>query len=485
MWEQIRANKRKSVLLVGGMAGLLFGLGFVIGEFVAAGAGIFGLTVALGIWGILSLVSYFQGDSILLAVSGAREIEKQDHPQLFNVVEEMTIASGLPKMPRVFIIDDMAMNAFATGRKPENAAVAVTAGLLGKLNRDQLQGVVAHEVAHVLNRDVLLMTMAGIMLGSIVIVSEGFLRTLRFGGGSSRRYRSSRNGGGQGAAVVAILALVLAILAPIFAQLIYFAISRRREYLADASAARFTRYPEGLASALELLAGDTQVLRNANRATAPMYIINPLHRAGAVAFNATATHPPITERVRILRSMGGSAAYDAYQAAWRQISGRNAGQLPGSALAARDEAPIRTASAEPEKAGRQQFRDAGDLLRKANQFLFLPCVCGARIKLPPEFTEDHVQCPRCTRALQVPVAQVAAATQIAEMVGQHAKPRAAESGHGTRGLAPNASLEITHHAGTWESFRCTCGHGLTLSPAFAAPHTRCTQCGRQIAVNLV
>ncbi len=400
MWEQIQSNKRKSVVLVVGMAGLLLGLGFVIGEYYARGAGVFGLGVALVIWIVMCLVSYFQGDSILLAVSGAREIQKADHPRLFNVVEEMTIASGLPKPPRVFIVDDMALNAFATGRKPENAAVAVTAGLLGKLNRDQLQGVVAHEVSHILNRDILLMTMSGIMLGSIVIISEGFLRSLWYGGGGTRRYRSDRNGGGGGAAVVAVLALVLAILAPVMAQLIYFAISRRREYLADASAARLTRYPEGLASALEVLAGDTERLRGANRATAPMYIINPLHGEGAMAVNATATHPPIEERVRILRSMGGGADYSAYQIAWRRVSGREAATLPASALALKEEVPVRAASAEPAQTPLQQFRDAGDLVRKTHQFTFLPCACGAKIKLPPEFTQDHVQCPRCGRTLR-------------------------------------------------------------------------------------
>lgn len=487
MWEQIQSNKRKSVVLVIGMAGLLLGLGFVIGEYYASGAGMFGLLVAFVIWTVMCLVSYFQGDSILLAASGAREIQKEDHPQLFNVVEEMTIASGLPKMPRVFIVDDMAMNAFATGRKPENAAVAVTAGLLGKLNRDQLQGVVAHEVSHVLNRDILLMTVSGIMLGTIVIISEGFLRSLWFGGGRGRRYRSDRrSGGGQGAAIVAVLAIVLAILAPVFAQLIYFAISRRREYLADASAARLTRYPEGLASALEVLASDTHRLAKANKATAPMFIINPMHDEGAMALNATATHPPIDERIRILRSMAGNADYSAYQTAWKRVGGDSAGALPASALAAKEDIPVRAPSAEPVRETRQRLREAGDLLRKTNQFLFLPCVCGAKLKLPPEFKQDHVECPRCKRDLRVPVAQAAAAMQAAELAAQHtrkpaATPEPPPSPTGRRVVAA-APLTITHRSGEWESFRCTCGSTITLSPAFAAPQTRCSACGRELEV---
>ncbi|MDQ1257250.1 MAG: Protease HtpX, partial [Candidatus Hydrogenedentes bacterium] len=247
MWEQIQSNKQKSVALVVLIAGLLFVLGYVIGEAAAPGAGILGLGVALIVWIVMSLVAYFQGDSILLAVSGAREISRDDHPQLFNVVEEMKIAGALPAMPKIYIIDDMAMNAFAAGRSPEKAAVAVTAGLLARLNRDELQGVIAHEMSHILNRDVLLMSMVGVMLGVIVMVSEIFLRGL-WHSGLARRYQSSRNqsGGGQAQAIMMVVAIVLAILAPILAQLIYFAISRRREYLADANAAVLTRYPEGL-----------------------------------------------------------------------------------------------------------------------------------------------------------------------------------------------------------------------------------------------
>ena len=185
----------------------------------------------------------------MLSVSNAKEVTPEVHQQLFNIVEEMKIASNLPKMPKIFIINDAAPNAFATGTKPENSAITVTAGLLAKLNRDELQGVIAHEMSHIANRDILVMTFAGIMLGCIVLISEVFLKGLWFSGGSSARYRSkSSSGGGQAQLVMMIAAIILAILAPIAAQLLYFAISRRREYLADANGARLTRYPEGLAS---------------------------------------------------------------------------------------------------------------------------------------------------------------------------------------------------------------------------------------------
>ena len=181
MWEQIRSNRRKSVVLVVGMALILLGLGYVIAEAAVPGAGVFGLGIATIVWLIMSLVAYFRGDAILLRAGGARRIEKKDHPTLFNVVEEMKIASGLSKMPDIYIIDDASMNAFATGRNPDKAAVAVTSGMLSKLSRDELQGVIGHEIAHVVNRDVLLMTMVGVMLGAVVMVSQIYLRSMFFG----------------------------------------------------------------------------------------------------------------------------------------------------------------------------------------------------------------------------------------------------------------------------------------------------------------
>ncbi|MHC4946298.1 MAG: M48 family metallopeptidase, partial [Planctomycetota bacterium] len=302
MWELIRLNRRKSILLFVVMGGCLAALGYFLGAYIAPPeGGLFGLAAALAVWIVWSVIAYFAGDSILLTLNRARAVTHDVHPQLFNVVEEMKIASALPAMPKVYIMDEAAPNAFATGRKPEKSAIAVTAGLLSRLNRDELQGVVAHEMSHIKNRDVLFMTFSGILLGSIVIISEVFLRSLWFSGGSSRRFRSgsSSSGGGQAQVVIMIVTILLAVLAPILAQLLYFAISRRREYLADASAARLTRYPEGLASALDNISHSTKDLSSANRATAPLYIVNPLKKAGRALSNLTSTHPPITERVKI------------------------------------------------------------------------------------------------------------------------------------------------------------------------------------------
>lgn len=422
MFEQIRANKRKSVVLMTLLGMLLLALGFVIGEALVpaggslheqvaagqnpftlqlSGAGFIGMGVAFIIWLFMAMISYFQGGAILMRASGARPIRKQDHPQLYNIVEEMCIAAGMKTMPAIYIIDDLSPNAFAAGRDPDHALVAVTTGLLGKLNRDQVQGVIAHEISHIINRDVLFMTLIGVTVGAVVMISEVFLRGMFYSGmrGGGRSRSSSRGGGGGQAQILfAILALVLAIIAPILAQVIYFAASRRREYLADANAAVLTRYPEGLATALEAIAADPRPLAAANKVTAPMYISNPLEK-GMAATSVFSTHPPIAERVRVLRGMAGNASFAGYEEAWRHVNGSGAGLLPPSALAGNEARPVREAhpeTAQPQDS-RQRLRQAGDVLRAMSGFLVLSCPCGVRVKIPPDFKHDAVKCPRCKR----------------------------------------------------------------------------------------
>jgi heat shock protein HtpX len=385
------------------IAALLLAIGFFIGEIFFNNA-VAGLIIALVIWGIMSLIAYFQGDSIMLSVSGARKVGPDDAPRLYNVVEEMKIASGLPKMPDVYIIDDPALNAFATGRSPEKASVAITSGLLQKLNRDELQGVIGHEMSHVKNRDVLLMSVAGVMLGTIVILAWYASRFMILGAMTGGNRRSSKNGGGGGAVIILVVGLVLMIIAPIAAQLIYFAISRKREYLADASSALYTRYPEGLASALEKLAASTQTVKAANQATAPMYIINPLHKEGIKASDLTSTHPPISERIRILRAMAGGASYADYEKAYETVkSGKSI--LPKAALVG-DSVAIRQATlSEPgvaaitEKTART--REVSDMMQRMNNYKVVDCECGARWKIPPGFTDPTIRCTRCGRTLKV------------------------------------------------------------------------------------
>jgi heat shock protein HtpX len=361
--------------------------------------GVAGLIIALVIWLVMNLIAYFQGGSIVLGISGARKIGPDDHPRLWNVVEEMKIASGLPKMPDVYIIDDPALNAFATGRDPEHAAVAVTSGLLQKMNRDELQGVVAHEMSHIKNRDVLLMTMCSVTLGTIVILAWYGTRVMLFSGGG----RGRRGGGGGGAAVIMLVAIVLAILAPILAQLIYYAVSRKREYLADASGALYTRYPEGLASALEKISGSTVQLKSANQAFAPMYTANPFRKEGRAAEDLTSTHPPASERIRILRSMAGGASLAAYNMAYSQVTKLGRGVVPSSALAGEPAVAARAASAaEPQPERIERVRETSDLMWKMSNYGLVNCQCGTRIRVPPNYKGSTVRCPHCGTVNNMP-----------------------------------------------------------------------------------
>lgn len=399
MWELIRANKRKSFYLFVVMGVILLLLGYFFGlSLIGETGGIYGVLAAIIIWIILSLVSYFSGSSILLSVSNAKEVRPDVHPQLFNVVEEMTIASNLPKMPKVYIINEDAPNAFATGRNPENCAIAVTAGLLAQMNRDELQGVVAHEMSHILNRDILFMTFSGIMMGSIIMLSNIYLRGMWFSGGSSLgRYsnRSSKSSGG----LLAIITLLLAIFGPIAAQFLYFAISRKREYLADASSARLTRYPEGLASALEKLSENRFTLHGANKATAGLFIVNPLKKKGMKLSNLSSTHPPILERVRILRNMSSGANYSDYQKAYSSVKQKGEKVIPLSALASKEQIGIRDSYKAESISPTNQKRTLGDLVMKVNKYSFLLCDCGLKLKAPPEFKGKEVTCPRCGKRL--------------------------------------------------------------------------------------
>lgn len=375
---------------------MLLLLGYFLGLYFFDSS-IGGLIFALILWVIMSLVAYFQGDSILLAMSGARKISRDDHPRLYNIVEEMKIASGLEAMPSIYIVDDPAMNAFATGRDPKKASVTVTSGLLQKLNRDELQGVVGHEMAHIKNRDVLLMAMCSVLLGTIVLLAWYASRFMLFGG-MGRTRRSSSSGGGAGQIIIIVVAIALMILAPIMAQLIYFAVSRKREYLADASSALYTRYPDGLASALEKLAASTNQLKSANQATAPMYTVNPFRKRGRAAENLTSTHPPISERIRILRSMSGASFAD-YATAYQEVRHTNKVVIPAAAVAAAGTMALRAPEAEaPEKVDEvQRTRETSNLMWNLNKYNTITCACGTNLRLPPNFKLPEVRCPHCGR----------------------------------------------------------------------------------------
>jgi heat shock protein HtpX len=305
-YREIGSNRRRSWLLVAVVILVLGALGGAVGY--TTGMGATGLVVAVAVAGAMALGSWFAGDALVMATSGAREIDLAQAPperyqQFVNVVEEMRLAGGLPR-PRVWIIDDTAPNAFATGRDPEHASVAVTTGLLEKLDREELQGVIGHEMSHIGNLDIRFTLLVGVLVGAIALLADWFLRFTYWGGGRRSSSDSDRGGGGA-AALIFALALVLAVVAPLIGRLVQAAVSRSRESLADSTAVELTRNPLGLARALRTISDDTEVLEVANRATQHLYIVNPIKSFEERAKSLWDTHPPIGERIQALENIAG------------------------------------------------------------------------------------------------------------------------------------------------------------------------------------
>ena len=313
-YSEIAANRRNSFLLALIVVLLLGALGFAIGYALSGyvSGGVVATAIAVVIATILALGSYYAGDSLVLAASNAKEVSEDQAPQLFNVVRELTIAAGIP-MPKVYVIDDSAPNAFATGRDPNHASVAITTGLLQKLNREELQGVFGHELSHVRNYDIRFSLIVGVLVGSVALLSDFFLRFTFWGGRG--RSRDDREGGNGLQIVVFVIAIILAILAPIAARFVQLAVSRQREYLADASSVELTRNPHGLEGALEKIAEDQEVLEAANRATQQMYFTNPIKKFEARSSGLMSTHPPIIDRINRLRLLTGERPLDPAEAA--------------------------------------------------------------------------------------------------------------------------------------------------------------------------
>ncbi|MEX2304541.1 MAG: M48 family metallopeptidase [Bryobacterales bacterium] len=496
MWEAIAANRRRSVLLIALMGVILVTLGAAVGmlggtqfDSLSGGAGlpesrdsvlsgaIFGALGAAVLWLVLWTAAVYGGDQLMLQSVHARRIIKSDSPRLWNTVEEMSLAAGLPHMPRVYLVEDPAPNAFAVGRNPEHAAVAVTTGLLRLLNRDELQGVVAHEIGHVHNLDIRFMTIAAVLVGSVELVSRSILQVGPYAS------HGRRGGGGRsnkGAGILLALVFVLAAVSPLLAQLLYLACSRQREYLADASAARFTRYPEGLALALEKIAVHQSgyKVENVNRAVAALCIINPIEHLKLSS--VVSTHPPTETRIKILRSMGGGAGYVDYEAAWKRIQGRE-GRLTALEAAARsgERLSARPASSDPESApsGVDRAREVADLIDRFANYLLIPCACGMRIKVPPEYDREAVECPRCSRLNALPAAAPAAAggtaTAHAEAAPEAQLPTAQTAG---------GALRYDRRSQDWDGFRCPCGQTIQLGPDFPLDYTVCANCNRRIEI---
>lgn len=297
IYSEINSNKLRSWLIIVFFIVFITTLVYVFGKAIGAG-GLGYAGIALMISGLMSFGSYYYSDKVILGMSNAKQIQKKDAPELFRIVENLCIGDGLP-MPKIYIIDDSAPNAFATGRDPKHSVVCVTTGILNKLNKPELEGVIAHELSHVKNYDIRLMSIVVVLVGLVALLADFFTRSLWFGNRREDRESSSSS------SIFLIIGLVLAIISPIIATLIQLAVSRKREYLADASGALLTRYPEGLASALEKINRDKEPLEAANNATAHLYIVNPFKGKDisnwfSGLFN---THPPIEERIKILRSI--------------------------------------------------------------------------------------------------------------------------------------------------------------------------------------
>ncbi len=291
LYTQQSKNVRKTWLLMTSFLIIVIAIGYLFAyQYDSPNILYFAVIFSIG----MNIFSYWNSDKIALKMSGAVPADPAQYAELHRIVENLAITAGLPK-PRVFIINDESPNAFATGRNKEHAAVAVTTGLLHVLDKNELEGVMAHELSHIGNKDILVSTVAVVLAGFIAILSDIFLRSHIFGGRSRDR---------EGSNVLMIVGIVLAILAPIFATLVQLAISRKREYLADASGALLTRYPEGLANALEKIAAHAQPMQKASKATAHLFISNPFGGAGKKLSTLWATHPPLESRISILRKMG-------------------------------------------------------------------------------------------------------------------------------------------------------------------------------------
>lgn len=298
VYSHIDENKRKTYIVIALFMVIVSFIGWFFGEYYFEGSGAFFVGVAMIFSGISSLVTYYNSDKMVLAISGAKEVTKNQAPELHNLVENMCIATGQKVQPKIYIIDDTAPNAFATGRNPEHSVICFTTGILQKLEKRELEGVVAHELSHILNYDILLMSVVSILVGTVTLLADWFTRGMFYGS----RKRSSKSGN---SGLLFFVGIVLVILSPLIATLIKLAISRNREYLADASAVMMTRYPDGLANALRKISSDPEILEAANGATAHLYISNPLkgQKGGNWFANLFNTHPPVEERIGRLLNM--------------------------------------------------------------------------------------------------------------------------------------------------------------------------------------
>ncbi len=467
MWEAIESNRRRSWVLVAISGAGLLAFGTLIGLIVDPAFFWVGTLSALGLFFTLWTLAWVGGHRVLLSAAGARRLDSAlELPLLFNVSEEMCIAAGLGWRPALYLIEDPAPNAFAVGTSKDDASLAVTSGLLQKLSRDELQGVIAHEIGHLVNRDTHFMTLAGVLLGSIVLLAEVFRRTLLLGGGFvARRRASSRSLSIQTHALLLVAGILAAVLAPVLARALYFACSRKRELLADATAARLTRFPDGLANALEKIALHAAHSRSAgSRVLAPLCIVNPRRAFGEAGWFST--HPPLDLRVAVLRGMSGGAHYGAYEESYRQVSGGRS-CLPPSTLASRRALVKREAHLDSSESSTERREAVHAALGRLAGCTTATCLCGVAFRVPPSLALDFVTCPRCGRDNELPLAE-------------HDQPSVPAENRPSVPSVP-AQRYVVDEPG-WQSFRCRCSKTIHVSPALLAREIVCNTCGRRIEI---
>ena len=465
MWELIRINKRKSLFVLIMMFILMVsfsaavGAGFYYADYVTGM--LWGALIGVFLWAVQAAVAYYAGDDIVLHFNMAVVVTPESYPQLYNIVEEMKIASGLAVMPEIYIIESSGLNAFATGIRSEKTAICVTRGLVENLNRDEIQGVIAHEMSHILNRDVLFMTFAGVMLGTITMLSHVMLRGTAFANSNNRRSRKKGGLPGGHPAVILVI-LLFAIVAPVLARIFYFTISKKREYLADASAARLTRYPIGLASALQKIAKQSSV-DFVSKITAPMFIVNPQFTGGDEdSLFSASTHPPLCKRIAILTQLqhGGKVSLENYQRIYEKELDTS-GLFSKTALSSDKSETVRAENTEKITDFTESRKDVADVILANTGFKILTCGCGLKIKLPPSDFRMNVICPRCARELSV--------------TGSDTPAQAENSEDGLVFRRKNKN--------SWESFPCRCGNfTFQLSPLFRGTYVICKRCKTKVRI---
>jgi heat shock protein HtpX len=454
MWELISANRKKSIILFTAMFFILLILGFFIGYYlIAEEQWYYGIIFAILLWAVLVGVTFLQGEEIILRLAQAKPANPIHYPLLHNVTEEMQIAANLPFSPDLFVIDDDSPNAFSTGKSPQSATIVVTTGVLELLNRNELQGVIAHEISHIINRDVLFMTHAAVMLGSIIFLSKIYLRGLIYSGGGRTRKRSMNRATG----LLFILSIIFSLLAPLVANILYVSISKSREYLADASAVRLTRYPFGLMRALQKISGSTYEFKKANSTISSFYINDPFYEARPL-FQLD-THPPIEKRIEILKSLTHDVNYFTYQKVYSRICGKpgkNSNIIPATSL--KEDSvlsvipPLKEHLQEtiiPSSKPANHVVEAEKNVTAANIFQY---ILGVDVTKPDQLNQSY----------QKPIAN------------NDKSARAIRKENG----------EVVYHRqkNGWESFACLCGSAKHLSPSYKKNELFCTNCSTMIKI---